>query len=141
MKRITEVLETEPDITYNENAPEQDLEGTVEFRNVSFKYDGDDTPALEDISFKASVGEMVGIVGATGSGKSTLAQLIPRLYDPTEGEVIIGGTNLKDINKKTLRSTVSFVLQRAILFSERLQTIYVMVKKTQLPKKWNTQVK
>ncbi|WP_286675669.1 ATP-binding cassette domain-containing protein, partial [Clostridium sp. CMCC3678] len=60
---------------------------------------------------------MVGIVGATGSGKSTLAQLIPRLYDPTEGEVIIGGTNLKDINKKTLRSTVSFVLQRAILFS------------------------
>ncbi|MDT0050292.1 ABC transporter ATP-binding protein [Listeria cossartiae subsp. cayugensis] len=117
LKRITEVLETEPDITYNENAPEQDLEGTVEFRNVSFKYDGDDTPALEDISFKASVGEMVGIVGATGSGKSTLAQLIPRLYDPTEGEVIIGGTNLKDINKKTLRSTVSFVLQRAILFS------------------------
>ncbi|MBC8922316.1 ABC transporter ATP-binding protein, partial [Escherichia coli] len=75
LKRITEVLETEPDITYNESAPEQDLEGTVEFRNVSFKYDGDDTPALEDISFKASVGEMVGIVGATGSGKSTLAQL------------------------------------------------------------------
>ncbi|WP_430536574.1 ABC transporter ATP-binding protein [Listeria rocourtiae] len=117
LKRIGEVLETEPDITYDENAPKQDLIGSVEFRDVSFQYEGDETKALKNISFEAKPGEMVGIVGATGSGKSTLAQLIPRLYDPTEGEILIGGTDLKKVNKQTLRDTVSLVLQRAILFS------------------------
>ncbi|EUJ47207.1 ABC transporter ATP-binding protein [Paenilisteria rocourtiae] len=117
LKRIGEVLETEPDITYDENAPKQDLVGSVEFRDVSFQYEGDETKALKNISFEAKPGEMVGIVGATGSGKSTLAQLIPRLYDPTEGEILIGGTDLKKVNKQTLRDTVSLVLQRAILFS------------------------
>lgn len=117
LKRIGEVLETEPDITYDENAPKQDLVGSVEFRDVSFQYEGDETKALKHISFEAKPGEMVGIVGATGSGKSTLAQLIPRLYDPTEGEILIGGTDLKKVNKQTLRDTVSLVLQRAILFS------------------------
>lgn len=117
LKRIGEVLETEPDITYDENAPKQDLVGSVEFRDVSFQYEGDETKALKHISFEAKPGEMFGIVGATGSGKSTLAQLIPRLYDPTEGEILIGGTDLKKVNKQTLRDTVSLVLQRAILFS------------------------
>lgn len=117
LQRIGEVLDTEPDITYDENAPKQDLVGSVEFRDVSFQYEGDETKALKHISFEAKPGEMVGIVGATGSGKSTLAQLIPRLYDPTEGEILIGGTNLKKVNKQTLRDTVSLVLQRAILFS------------------------
>ncbi|AQY50290.1 ABC transporter ATP-binding protein/permease [Listeria weihenstephanensis FSL R9-0317] len=117
LKRIGEVLETEPDITYDENAPKQDLVGSVEFRDVSFQYEGDETKALKHISFEAKPGEMVGIVGATGSGKSTLAQLIPRLYDPTEGEVLIGGVDLKKVNKQTIRDTVSLVLQRAILFS------------------------
>ncbi|EUJ23624.1 putative drug efflux/lipid export ABC transporter, ATP-binding and permease protein [Listeria grandensis FSL F6-0971] len=117
LKRIGEVLETEPDITYDENAPKQDLVGSVEFRDVSFQYEGDETKALKHISFEAKPGEMVGIVGATGSGKSTLAQLIPRLYDPTEGEILIGGTDLKKLSKQTLRDTVSLVLQRAILFS------------------------
>lgn len=117
LQRIGEVLETEPDITYDENAPKQDLVGSVEFRDVSFQYEGDETKALKHISFEAKPGEMVGIVGATGSGKSTLAQLIPRLYDPTEGEILIGGTDLKKVNKQTLRDTVSLVLQRAILFS------------------------
>ncbi|MBC6314383.1 ABC transporter ATP-binding protein [Listeria grandensis] len=117
LKRIGEVLETEPDITYDENAPKQDLIGSVEFRDVSFQYEGDETKALKHISFEAKPGEMVGIVGATGSGKSTLAQLIPRLYDPTEGEILIGGTDLKKLSKQTLRDTVSLVLQRAILFS------------------------
>lgn len=117
LKRIGEVLDTEPDITYDENAPKQDLIGSVEFRDVSFQYEGDETKALKHISFEAKPGEMVGIVGATGSGKSTLAQLIPRLYDPTEGEILIGGTDLKKMSKQTLRDTVSLVLQRAILFS------------------------
>ncbi|WP_439443116.1 ABC transporter ATP-binding protein [Listeria aquatica] len=115
--RISEVLNTDADITYDPNTKEEDLDGSVEFKDVSFRYEGDDENALSHISFKADPGETVGIVGATGSGKSTLAQLIPRLYDPQEGEVLIGGENLKKINKKTLRQTVSLVLQRAILFS------------------------
>lgn len=115
--RISEVLNTDADITYDPNAKEEDLDGSVEFKDVSFRYEGDDENALSHISFKADPGETVGIVGATGSGKSTLAQLIPRLYDPQEGEVLIGGENLKKVNKKTLRQTVSLVLQRAVLFS------------------------
>ncbi|WP_167630484.1 ABC transporter ATP-binding protein [Listeria valentina] len=115
--RISEVLNTDADITYDPNAKEEDLDGRVEFKDVSFRYEGDDEDALSHISFKAEPGETVGIVGATGSGKSTLAQLIPRLYDPQEGEVLVGGENLKKLNKKTLRQTVSLVLQRAVLFS------------------------
>ncbi|MHC5251041.1 ABC transporter ATP-binding protein [Listeria kieliensis] len=115
--RISEVLNTDADITYDPNAKEEDLDGSVEFKDVSFRYEGDDENALSHISFKADPGETVGIVGATGSGKSTLAQLIPRLYDPQEGEVLIGGENLKKVSKKTLRQTVSLVLQRAVLFS------------------------
>ncbi len=115
--RISEVLNTDADITYDPNAKEEDLDGSVEFKDVSFRYEGDDEDALSHISFKAEPGETVGIVGATGSGKSTLAQLIPRLYDPQEGEVLIGGENLKKVSKKTLRQTVSLVLQRAVLFS------------------------
>ncbi|WP_088809432.1 MULTISPECIES: ABC transporter ATP-binding protein [unclassified Listeria] len=115
--RISEVLNTDADIKYDEDASDEDLSGSVEFKNVSFRYEGDDQNALSDISFKAAPGEMVGIVGATGAGKSTLAQLIPRLYDPSEGEILIGGKNLVHVNKNTLRKTVSLVLQRAILFS------------------------
>ncbi|WP_163654811.1 ABC transporter ATP-binding protein [Listeria sp. PSOL-1] len=117
LRRISEVLNTDPDITYSKEAKEEALEGSVEFRHVSFKYENDDQNALTDISFKVRPGEMIGIVGATGAGKSTLAQLIPRLYDPTEGEILVGGRDLKQINKKSLRETVSLVLQRAILFS------------------------
>ncbi|WP_099224739.1 ABC transporter ATP-binding protein [Listeria costaricensis] len=115
--RIGEVLNTDPDITYDQDAKEEDLAGSVEFRDVSFRYENDDQDALSHISFEARPGEMVGIVGATGAGKSTLAQLIPRLYDPTDGEILIGGKNLKELNKKTLRESVALVLQRAILFS------------------------
>ncbi|EGP5645500.1 ABC transporter ATP-binding protein [Enterococcus faecium] len=116
LKRITEILDAEPDLTYLD-VPEQELTGFVTFDHVSFRYPGEDTDTLKDISFSIKPGEMVGIVGATGAGKSTLAQLIPRLFDPTEGKVEVGGVDLRQVNEKSLRQTVSFVLQKAILFS------------------------
>lgn len=115
--RIKEVLETEPDVKFNENATKEPLKGSVEFDHVTFTYPDGDEPTLKNISFKVKPGEMVGIVGATGSGKSTLAQLIARLYDPDSGTIKIGGHDLKDVSEESLRETVSFVLQKAILFS------------------------
>lgn len=116
LKRIKEILDTEPDLTYPD-VPEQELSGSVMFDHVSFRYPGDDEDTLKDISFSIQAGEMVGIVGATGAGKSTLAQLIPRLFDPTTGKVEVGGVDLRQVNEKSLRHTVAFVLQKAILFS------------------------
>lgn len=117
LRRIKEVLDTEPDVQFNSNVSAAPEKGSIEFDNVSFTYPDGDKPTLKNISFKVKPGEMVGIVGATGSGKSTLAQLIPRLYDPTEGMIKIGGKDLKTIGEKALRNTVSMVLQKAILFS------------------------
>lgn len=116
LKRIKEILATEPDITYPD-VPEQALDGSVSFEHVSFRYPGDDADTLKDLNFQIKPGEMIGIVGATGAGKSTLAQLIPRLFDPTEGTIKIGGIDLKKVNERSLHHTVSFVLQKAILFS------------------------
>ncbi|PQF23809.1 ABC transporter ATP-binding protein [Enterococcus mundtii] len=116
LKRIKEILDTEPDLTYLD-VPEQELTGSVRFENVSFRYPGDDADTLKNITFSIEPGEMIGIVGATGAGKSTLAQLIPRLFDPTEGKVEVGGVDLRQVNEHSLRKTVSFVLQKAILFS------------------------
>ncbi len=117
LRRIKEVLDTEPDVKFDPNAPTAPEKGSIEFDNVSFTYPDSDKPTLENISFKVKAGEMVGIVGATGSGKSTLAQLIPRLYDPSKGTIKIGDKDLKKIGEKSLRNTVSMVLQKAILFS------------------------
>lgn len=116
LKRLKEVLDTTPDLQYPE-VPEQDLKGSVTFEHVHFRYPGDEKEALSDITFSINPGEMIGIVGATGAGKSTLAQLIPRLYDPTEGVVKVGGVDLRQVNEHSLRQTVAFVLQKAILFS------------------------
>ena len=99
------------------DVPDQDLIGDLEFDHVTFTYPTDDEPTLEDVSFSIKAGESVGVVGATGAGKSTLAQLIPRLFDPTEGSIKIDGHDLRDLSRNTVRETVSIVLQRAILFS------------------------
>jgi len=117
LKRVREVLETDPDIIYIDDDGIDSLDGKVEFKNVSFGYAGEAEHSLHDVSFIVEPGEVVGIVGTTGSGKSTLAQMIPRLFDPQQGEVLIGGKNLKELSKKTLRCTVSIVLQKAVLFS------------------------
>lgn len=114
--RINEILKTEPAMVF-EDVADEELSGSVKFDHVSFAYPNDEHPTLQDISFEIQPGQMVGIVGATGSGKSTLAQLIPRLFDPTEGTVSIGGKDLRHVSKATLKNTISIVLQKAILFS------------------------
>lgn len=114
--RIKEILNTENNLTFTDN-DQHDIQGDVIFEHVSFTYPGDDKPTLKDLSFEIKAGEMIGIVGATGSGKTTLAQLIPRLFDPTEGRILIDGHDLKQVNENSLRKAVAFVLQRAILFS------------------------
>lgn len=116
MRRLNEVLDTEPAMTFPDIADE-DLEGSIRFDHVTFTYPTDESPILKDISFEVAPGQMVGVVGATGAGKSTLAQLIPRLFDPQEGSISIGGKDLREVSQGSLRKNVSIVLQRAILFS------------------------
>lgn len=116
IRRIKEVLATEPAMTFPDS-PDEVLEGSLSFEHVTFSYPNDDEPMLKDISFEVEPGQMIGVVGATGAGKSTLAQLIPRLFDPQEGSVKIGGRDLRELSQGTLRKNVSIVLQRAILFS------------------------
>ena len=116
LRRIREILDTEPAMTFKD-VEDEDLEGSLRFENVTFTYPNDEEPILKDVSFDIAVGEMVGVVGATGAGKSTLAQLIPRLFDPQQGSIKIGGKDIRTVSEGTLRKTVSIVLQRAILFS------------------------
>lgn len=114
--RLKEIMATVNDLEYKD-VPDIAIKGSISFENVVFTYPGDEQPTLKNITFSVKAGEMVGIVGATGSGKSTLAQLIPRLFDPTSGTVKIDDIDLKEINEHSLRKAVSFVLQKAILFS------------------------
>ena len=117
-QRIIEVLEEEPDIKDPVNPVTEVRDGEIEFRNVNFKYEDDsDENNLEGINIKIKAGETIGIIGSTGSGKSSLVQLIPRLYDATEGEVFVGGVNVKDYHIETLRNEVAMVLQKNTLFS------------------------
>ena len=119
-KRIKEVLNEKIDLT-DEDAKEpqkQVEEGSIEFKNVSFKYYAKrEKNILSDLNFKIDAGTTVGIVGSTGSGKSSLVQLIPRLYDVLEGEVLVDGVNVRDYSLKNLRNNVAMVLQKNILFS------------------------
>ena len=116
LRRIREILDTEPAMTFK-YVEDEELEGSLSFENVTFTYPNDEEPILKDVSFDIAAGEMVGVVGATGAGKSTLAQLIPRLFDPQQGSIKIGGKDIRTVSEGTLRKTVSIVLQRAILFS------------------------
>ena len=118
--RIKEILDTKPDLTFDPKAPEVELDGAVEFDNVSFAYPGAEHETLKNISFKVAPGESIGVIGATGSGKSTLAQLMTRLYDPTSGVVKVGGVDLREVNEASLRKAVSLVLQKALLFSGKI---------------------
>lgn len=117
LKRIDEVIETEPDLKFNHEESNVDLKGSVEFDDVSFKYPGSSKETLSHVSFKVDPGETVGIVGRTGSGKSTLVSLLVRLYDPTSGTIRLGGCHLRDVNERKLRKMAALVQQKALLFS------------------------
>lgn len=114
--RINEVLDTKASIENKENC-EEVKNFDIEFKNVFFKYNDHSDNVLEDISVKIKEGEKVGIIGSTGCGKTSFVNLIPRLYDATSGEILIGGVNVKNINIKQLREDVAIVLQESILFS------------------------
>lgn len=114
--RINEVLDTKTSIENKENC-EEVKSFDIEFKNVFFKYNDHSDNVLEDISVKIKEGEKIGIIGSTGCGKTSFVNLIPRLYDATSGEILIGGVNVKNINIKQLREDVAIVLQESILFS------------------------
>ncbi|MDF2948280.1 MAG: transporter [Sedimentibacter sp.] len=115
--RIVEVLETDSEILEDVNPVTEIKNGSVSFNNVSFAYPLSAEKALKNINLEIKPGETIGIIGSTGSSKSTLVQLIPRLYDASEGSVSVGGVNVKKYNIKTLRDKVAFVLQKNVLFS------------------------
>ena len=116
-KRILEVMDEIPDIRDVDATQTVVKDGSIEFENVTFRYEGASIPTINNASFKINSGEMVGIIGATGSAKSSLVQLIPRLYDVAEGQVKVGGVNVKEYKIHALREEVSMVLQKNVLFS------------------------
>lgn len=120
-QRIREVLSEEPTIKNNDKAYKEVSDGSIEFKNVNFSYSGESTNLekmnLRDINLSIKSGEVVGIIGGTGSAKSTLVNLIPRLYDVTSGELLVGGKNVKDYDVEVLRDNVSVVLQKNVLFT------------------------
>ena len=115
-KRINEVLDTELSIKNGKFTGDTKETGTVEFKNVSFKYPDAEEYLLKDISFKANKGETVAFIGSTGSGKSSLINLIPRFYDATDGEVLVDGVDVKEYKQESLRNKISYVPQKATLF-------------------------
>lgn len=123
--RINEVLETEVTVVDSENIDDsklQDVVGTLKFDNVSFTFDGADSPVLSNISFEAEAGKTTAIIGSTGSGKSTLLHLIPRYFDASEGEISIDGVNIRDISLNKLRDILGFVPQKGVLFSGNIES-------------------
>lgn len=116
--RAQEVLTTEPTIENKEQTKDnKELKGYLTFKNVSFTYPGADNPAIKDLSFEAKPGETTAIIGGTGMGKSTIVNLIPRLYDVTEGQVLVDGVDVRDYDTEVLRAKIGFVPQKAVLFS------------------------
>lgn len=122
-KRINEVLDEKVAIEYNPETKVVPMEtGTVEFKNVSFKYPDADEYLLKNISFKAKKGETVAFLGSTGSGKSTLLNLIPRFYDASEGEVLVDGVNVKEYKEEDLHNRLGYVPQKAVLFKGTIKS-------------------
>lgn len=118
MKRVNEVLSTNPVISDGHKSADSDNSGTVEFRNVGFSYPGSSgKPVLSGINLKAEKGQMIAILGSTGCGKTSLVNLVPRFYDATKGDVLVDGVNVKDYDVDTLRSKIGVVLQKSELFS------------------------
>ncbi|MBP3384918.1 MAG: ABC transporter ATP-binding protein [Firmicutes bacterium] len=121
--RIGEVLKTEPSVRDAEDCIDlTDPIGLIEFRNVSFAYPGAEEKALSNISFVANPGETTAIIGGTGSGKSSLVSLIPRFHDVTEGQILIDGTDIRQISQKSLRDAIGYVPQKGILFSGTIES-------------------
>jgi ATP-binding cassette subfamily B protein len=120
-ERVSDVLTTDVDITSPDNGLTSSLDGSISYEDVTFAYPGSENNSLMDINLDIKSGEVIGVLGATGSGKSTLLSLIPRLYDVSEGRVLVGGKDVRDYDLTVLRDTVSFVLQQNTLFSGTLR--------------------
>lgn len=120
-KRINEVLDLKSSIKDIDNPKMMITSGEIEFKNVSFKYPQAENYSIENISFKAHKGETIAIIGATGSGKTSIINLIPRLYDVTDGEVIVNGVNVKELPQKELRSKIGYVPQKGFLFKGNIK--------------------
>ena len=141
-KRIAEVLNTKSTIVDGSFPLEQrPLRSTVEFRNVTFAYPGADEPVLKDINFISNPGEITAIIGGTGRGKSSIVKLIPRLYDPLFGEILIDGVNIKDYSLKDLRSLIGYVPQKNKLFSGNIAENLNFGNENRNEKDWNKAAK
>ena len=121
-KRINEILDEKLSIKDGEGVKNTDLVGTVEFKNVSFKYPDADEYLLENISFKVNKGETIAFIGSTGSGKSSLINLVPRFYDATDGEILIDGINVKDYTLEELHNKLGYVPQKAVMFTGTIKS-------------------
>ena len=121
-KRINEVFDIEPSIKDDIKVESMNSEkGSIEFRDVSFAYEGAEEAVLSNISFSVNAGETLSIIGGTGSGKSTLVSLIPRLYDVTSGKILLNGVDIRDVSQEELRNNIGYVPQKAILFSGTIE--------------------
>ena len=120
--RILEVLDSK--ISIKSGTKKQGIKGkigTIEFKNVSFKYPDSGDYTIKNISFTANTGETVAIIGSTGSGKSTLINLIPRFFDATEGEILVDGVNVKEYDQKELHNKIGYVSQKAVMFNDTVK--------------------